>query len=158
MKLRSLKLSALVALLVGLFSATIVKAEEWSAEQKEVWKNVEAYWALDAAGDTEGFMAYFHADYKGWDYDSPVPSSKDRTTKFVGHSHKTSKTLVYDIQPASIKVYGNVAFVHYFWTNILKDAEGKEKRHSGRWTDILTKQGNKWVLIGDHGGEPPGKS
>jgi hypothetical protein len=22
----------------------------------------------------------------------------------------------------------------------------------GRWTDILMKQGDKWVMIGDHGG------
>lgn len=26
------------------------------------------------------------------------------------------------------------------------------KLESGRWTDILLKQGNKWVITGDHGG------
>jgi hypothetical protein len=43
------------------------------------------------------------------------------------------------------------------YTRLYKDSEGKEKREAGRWTDILMKDGNKWVLIGDHGGEFPPK-
>jgi ketosteroid isomerase-like protein len=132
-------------------------AQEWSAQQKEIWKNVEAYWALDAAGDTPGFLAYFHADYRGWGYDSAIPGSKERAKKFLTHMHKASKTLVYDVQPLSVSVQGNVAFAHYVYTRLYKDSEGKEKREAGRWTDILLKDGNKWVLIGDHGGEFPPK-
>ncbi len=30
--------------------------------------------------------------------------------------------------------------------------DGKKSSESGRWTDILLKQGTKWVMIGDHGG------
>lgn len=131
--------------------------EEWSAQQKEVWKNVEAYWALDAAGDTQGFLSYFHADYRGWGYDSAIPGTKERARKFLTHMHKSSKTLVYDVQPLTVRVQGNIAFVHYVYTRLYKDSEGKEKREAGRWTDILSKDGNKWVLIGDHGGEFPPK-
>lgn len=116
-------------------------------------KNVETYWALDAAGDTAGFLAYFHADYKGWNYYNPLPGSKERATKFATHGHKTSKTLVYDLQPVTVRVYGDTAYVHNFWTRIGKDAEQKEKRESGRWTDILKKQAGKWVIVADHGGE-----
>jgi hypothetical protein len=35
---------------------------------------------------------------------------------------------------------------------MFKDVEGKENNESGRWTDILLKQGDKWVMIGDSGG------
>jgi ketosteroid isomerase-like protein len=65
---------------------------------------------------------------------------------------KTKKVLVQDIKPVGIKIHGDVAFVHYYWSRIEKGADGKEATVSGRWTDILTKQGEKWVLIGDHGG------
>jgi ketosteroid isomerase-like protein len=146
------KFVALAAWCSGLLNPAVAQAEEWSAEQKEVWKNVETYWALDMAGDTAGFLAYFHADYKGWNYNNAVPGSKERATKFITHGHKSSKTLVYDLQPATVRVYGDVAFVHYFWTRVGKDAEGKEKRESGRWTDILRKQAGKWVMVADHGG------
>ena len=157
--LRPVVVRPLVRLIaLGVFcAATILAArasgQEWSAQQKEVWKNVETYWALDAAGDTQGFLAYFHADYQGWSYNDALPGSKERAAKFITHGHKTSKTLVYDLQPVAVRVHGNIAYVHYLWTRLIKDAEGKEKRQAGRWTDILTKDGGKWVMIGDHGGE-----
>ena len=132
--------------------------QQWSAAQQEVWKNVETYWAMDAAGNTEGFMSYFHADYSGWGYANPLPVSKETVRKFVTHSHQTEKTLVQDIQPVAIKVYGNVAFVHYYYHRIQKDAEGKQQDVRGRWTDILMKQGDRWVMIGDHGGQSPAAS
>jgi hypothetical protein len=39
-----------------------------------------------------------------------------------------------------------------YYTQVVKDGEGKEKTQRGRWTDILVKQDGRWVLIGDHGG------
>ncbi len=136
-----------------LLASTPVYAQDWSAEQKEVWKNVEAYWALYAQGDLEGFLSYMHSDYRGWSYQSALPETKGTSRKFLDYSMKNAKTLVYDITPAAIQIYGNVAFVHYFYTTIEKELEGKAKTSSGRWTDILLKQGDKWVMIGDHGGQ-----
>ena len=135
-----------------------ILAQEWSAAQKDVWDNVQAYWEKLAQGDLEGFTAYFHPDYRGWGYNSPMPGDKATARKFLGHSFKTTKTLVYDIKPAEIRIHGNVAIVHYFFTDISKDAEGKEKSSSGRWTDILLKQGDRWVMVADHGGETSGKN
>ncbi len=141
-------------LLGVLLSAAVPSfAQEWNAQQKEVWKNVEAYWALDAAGNLEGFLSYFHDDYLGWSLDSPVPGDKATVRKFVDHDFKTSKTVLYDIKPVGIKVMGNFAFADYYYTVVHKNAEGKEKSEQGRWCDILMKQGDKWVLVGDHGGK-----
>lgn len=133
-------------------ASTPLFAQEWSAAQKEVWKNVETYWALDAAGNTEGFLAYFHTDYAGWSTANGMPGNKEAARKFTTYGHKTSKTLVYDLQPAAIKIHGNTAIAHYHYVQIVKDGTGKDKESSGRWTDILMKQGDKWVLIGDQGG------
>jgi ketosteroid isomerase-like protein len=139
---------------LGFFVAipVTVLAQEWSPAQKEVWKNVEAYWALDAAGNTDEFMTYFHPEYAGWNVRSALPGNKETARKFIAHGHKTAKTLVYHVQPAAIKIHDNVAIVHYYWSQITQASGEKEKESSGRWTDILMKQGDKWVLIGDHGG------
>ena len=144
---------AVVVLAVFLATAsTNLFAQEWNAAQKEVWKNVETYWALDAAGNLDGFMSYFHDSYIGWEMNQPMPGSKAVAKKFIEHDYKTEKTLVYNITPVSINVIGNVAIANYYYARIIKDTEGKEQTRSGRWADVLMKQGDKWVLIGDHGG------
>ena len=155
MKQFDTKVVVLSAFCLTLLAVANLFAQEWSAQQKEVWKNVEAYWALDAARDTEGFMAYFAPDYLGWSTTDAMPSSKETVSKFIANDHKTTKVLVYNIQPVGIKIHGDIAFVHYYWNEVIKDAEGKQKAISGRWTDILMKQADKWVLIGDHGGQTP---
>jgi ketosteroid isomerase-like protein len=136
-------------------AVTPAAAQEWSAAQKEVWNNVEAYWDLSAKGDLEGFMSYFHPDYRGWSYQSPVPGTKETARKFLTYELATTKTVVYQITPVAIQVHGNFAFVAYYYNEIDKDAEGKVKNRQGRWLDILTKQGDRWVMIGDHGGDQP---
>ena len=155
MKTSSRLFSVLFAAL-ALFVATSapVSAQEWSPAQKEVWKNVEAYWAVDAAGKTDEFLAYFHPEYSGWNNRNALPGTKDVAAKFIAHGHKTSKTLVYHIQPVAIKIHGEMAIVHYHWMQITQGtaANEKEESTSGRWTDILMKQGAKWVLVGDNGG------
>ncbi len=132
---------------------TNAHAQEWSAAQKEVWKNVEAYWALDAAGNLDGFMSYFHDNYIGWEINQPMPGNKAKVRKFVGHEYTTEKAVLSDITPVSINIFGNVAIVNYYYVRIAKDNDGKEKSRSGRWADVLMKQGDKWVLIADHGGQ-----
>jgi ketosteroid isomerase-like protein len=142
-----------VLCLIMTASMPLFAQEEWSAAQKDVWKNVEAYWVIYAQGDLEGYMAYIHTDFSGWPYQSALPNDKASERKWEGHWMKTEKILVYEVKPAAIQIHGNVAIVHYFFDILSKDAEGKERSSSGRWTDILIKQGDKWVMIGDHGGQ-----
>ena len=148
--LRTVGVVSMVCL--AILVATPSHAQTWSEAQKEVWKNVENYWALDAKGDVEGFMSYFDADYIGWSYDSALPGDKATVKKFITQEYQQSKTLVWDIKPVAIQIYGNIAFVDYYYTQLVKNTDGKNDENKGRWTDILKKQGDRWVLIGDHGG------
>jgi len=141
-----------ITLCLTLFISVQLSAQEWSDKQKEVWKNVEAYDDLVNKRDLEGFMSYFHSDYSGWSVNDALPTNKEQVTKWIAHDFQTRKILVREINPVAIKIHGNVAIVHYYWSSLVKDAEGKERNESGRWTDILMKQGDKWVLIGDSGG------
>jgi ketosteroid isomerase-like protein len=127
-------------------------SQQWSPDQTEVWKNVEAYTARNEAGDLEGFLAYVHEDYVGWDIGEPMTSNKARLRKFLNYSFKKYKTEFLDLQPVAINVLDDVAIVYYHFTVVGKDADGKQFDETGRWADVLKKQGDKWVLIGDHGG------
>jgi hypothetical protein len=73
MEVNMKKLCLAIAVLLLLPSAYLF-SQEWSTAQKEVWKNVEAYNALADAGNVEGFMAYVHNDYLGWNYQNGLPT------------------------------------------------------------------------------------
>jgi len=147
-----IKTGVALAALCATFVTAPLFAQEWSDAQKEVWKNVEAYWALWAQRDLEGFLDYSHSDFSGWRYGSPLPNNKASARKWLTHFFEIRKILVYEVNPVAIQIHGNFAFVHYYYDHRYKDVEAKEKSAQGRWTDILMKQGKKWVVIGDHGG------
>jgi ketosteroid isomerase-like protein len=147
-----LKSVLLAAVGLSLAAPGLVTAQEWSPAQQAVWKNVEAYWTADTSGDVDGFLAYFDAQYIGWHVGDALPSNKARASKFIRHQSQRTKTLLHDIQPVAITIHGEIAVVHYYWTVITKTGEEKETREAGRWTDVLKRSGDKWLLIADHGG------
>ncbi len=140
-----------MVLLCG-FGLSTLKAQEWSAVQKEVWKNVNEYWALLAKGDLDGFFGYFNSDYVGWDNDNALPSTKEEAKKALTYFFAGAKIPFYEIKPLAIKVHGEFAFADYTYSLVMVYPDGKRKSEKGTWTDILMKEGNKWVMIGDHGG------
>jgi ketosteroid isomerase-like protein len=136
--------------------AGALPAQEWSAAQKEVWSNVEAYNQAWAKKDLEGFMAYFDDDYLGWSRGDALPSTKADARKWLAYSFESKDVVLWDIKPVGIKIHGEIAFVHYFYSVVTRGKDGKDKAENGRWTDILKKKGQRWVMIGDHGGADPG--
>ncbi len=127
-------------------------AQDFSPTQKQVWSSVEAYWDLEMKQDLEGFLSYFDESYLGWPNDEALPNNKAAVRKFVAHEMASTKVLVQDLKPIAINVHGDFAFADYYYSRVIKDEQGKEKTEFGRWTDILIRRGDKWVLIGDHGG------
>ena len=150
--LRKLTVSVIV-ISMFLLAPMLVIAGEWSKEQKEVLSTVEAYSEMGMKRDAEGFLKYFHENYSGWGYEIPVPYGKESVKKWVNFSFPRTELLIYEIKPLQILVVGKSAVAHYYFYYRLKDHEGKEKSHTARWTDILVKDGGKWLLIADHGGE-----
>jgi ketosteroid isomerase-like protein len=142
----------LIALSFIVFTTVPVAAQKWSDKQLEVWKNVETYWDLANKQDLEGFLSYFHEDYIGWSKVSSFTGNKASVRKWMTESFKDSKVLVSELSPQAIQIFDDVAIVHYYYAQMTENKEGKRSNVKGRWTDILTKQGNKWVLIGDQGG------
>jgi ketosteroid isomerase-like protein len=142
----------LVAIVPIAFTQNI-SAQQWSAEQQEVWKTIEELWALNEKGDLNGYLSQFDESYLGWNYNSDVPRDFSTITKRVEYSFQNRKILLYTIVPARIWVKDDFAFAHYYYTTVSKDNAGTVTNDAGRWTDIFMKKGNKWLCIGDHGGK-----
>ena len=147
------KFVGLSAIVIVILLAFNVQAQQWSAEQQEVWAGVETYWAIGMSENPMEFMNYYDDSYFGWNYESDVPHSKADTQKWMSYWTSKGKMVLYTITPARIWVSGNFAYVHYYSTYVIEAADGKPMTEKERWTDILMKKGNKWVVVGDHGGK-----
>ncbi len=152
-----MKLLIRTCLMIGLVFAALysdASAQQWSPEQKDVWSGVEKYWEVSSQGDAQAFMSYFDDSYMGWNFRSRVPMNKSNVSKWIKEEMKNTSTILYSITPLTIWVNGNFAYVHYTYSQLLKNNEtGKKIPSSGVWTDILMKKNGKWMLIGDHGGQ-----
>jgi ketosteroid isomerase-like protein len=147
------KFLVLLVFVISLLFVTNIHAQQWSAEQKEVWGGVEAYWAVARSDNPMEFLNYFDDSYCGWDNESEVPSNKADVEKYIKYWTTKGKVVLYTITPARIWVNGNFAYVHYYYSQVTEGSDGKPISESGRWTDILMKKGGKWVMVGDHGGK-----
>ena len=141
-----------VAMGVAMVVAAGAAAGDWSEDQKQVWSNVEAYWAEYADGDVEGFLGYMHEDYLGWGLEQPVPTGKESSRKWLAHNMPLRKIGMYELMPVGMRIHGDVAVVHYYFTYAYQSLDGERGSSQGRWTDILVRQGDRWVLLSDHGG------
>jgi ketosteroid isomerase-like protein len=141
----------IISILLVTFNSNVA-AQDWSSEQQDVWKNVEAYWDLAAKGDLDGFVSYFHESFMGWNYGAPATSTKSSREKLIKFFAPQNKTLFYNLTPVGIWVQGEFAFVDYHYMEVTENKDGKRDTDIGRWTDILIKDGDRWIMIGDHGG------
>ncbi len=131
------------------FAAAPSAAQEWSAEQQEVWEFELT--CLRLVGDTdavERLLDCFHDDFVGWRTGDSAPRDKNSVRTLVAMN--TGRFLT--AWPMSIKLYGDVAVVHYVsqWSEL--DSDGKRVSGWDRWTDIAMKSGGRWQWIADAGG------
>ena len=134
---------------ISMVSSTF--AQQWSAEQKEVWASVEKYWEINNS-DPIAFLKYFDGSYLGWSYDNETPGTKEDAEKSFKYRTSKGKIQFAILTPARIWVEGNFAFVHYYFTEVSENNDGTPQERKGRWTDILMKKNGSWILVGDHGG------
>jgi len=150
--MKKLLCSSLFVLFSFLLLTSFTSAQEWTDAQKEVWAGVETYWKINESNPMD-FLSYFDDSYLGWSYNNEAPGTRDGAVKSFTYWTKKSKRQFHSLTPARIWVDGNFAFVHYYYSEVTENNDGKPSSAKGRWTDILMKKNGKWMLVGDHGGE-----
>ena len=126
-------------------------AQEWSAEQQDVWKAVGNWWELLTNNDAEGIKALIHKDYAGWGWGDNATEGYAESLRWANHMVPKGKIAYINLKPLDILVMGDVAVIHYYYSKF-QSVDGKETVERGRWTDVWKKEGGKWLLIADSGG------
>jgi len=146
------KLIGLSAFILVIILTINTQAQQWSAEQKDVWAGVQKYWEINN-NDPLAYFKYFDDSYIGWSYSNEAPGTREDALKSSKYSSTKVKQIYNILTPAKIWVNGDFAYVHYYYTQVSESSDGKTNTEKGRWTDILMKKNGTWMIVGDHGGE-----
>jgi hypothetical protein len=155
MQVRSLSLvfSALVFALL----ATAVSAQTWTPEQKEVWAFEDQQWKMEAAKDPSWIDKMVHPNLSYWDVGQPAPQNKASLQKWVRYGQTNNTVLEQELFPISCTITGTVAVVQYRYETARENYKKERETVTGRYTDILIKEGGRWQFIAWAGGEDPKK-
>lgn len=141
----------LAILSIGVFCLPMLSfAQNWSAEQKAVWKVIETHWRYLAQENKEKFLENFHSAFKGFVNWRTLPLDKENLGKWIEYMHKTTDISIYTVEPVAITIHGDIAVVQYYCDLSFAVPPGKQVRSSFRYTDILKKEKNKWLVIAAH--------
>ena len=141
-------------ILVGSFlltSGTAI-AQGSADDQAAVWEAVEEVWAAEESGDEKWIETMLSADFMGWPNGSPAPRSKSSTRTWYRFEQDQASGVTHELYPLSIVVHGDMAIVHYLYTNAVQTRDKKVAVSNGRYTDVLVRDDGAWKFISWHGG------
>jgi ketosteroid isomerase-like protein len=152
MKIRQLWLAVALLAFAGAASA-----QTWSAEQKEIWQFEETQWKMAAAKDLSWMDTMVHPNLSYWETQQHLPQDKASLVRWNRFESAGNTVLEQELFPISITVTGNLAVVHYRYVIARENYKKERERVTGRYTDILLKDGGGWKFISWSGGDDPGK-
>jgi hypothetical protein len=148
-------LCLLVLALLGFVSAAA--AQTWTPEQQEIWKFEELQWKMSMEKDISWIDKMCHPNISVWEIGRPAPQNRASITRWNRYSNSSATVLEQEIFPISATITGNVAVVQYTFVQVREDYKKDRETVTGRWTDVLIKEGGRWMFIGWAGGEDPKK-
>jgi len=116
------------------------------------WAAVEAIWVAEESGNAGWVEEMLSADFMGWPKNSPAPRSKASVRLWNRFDQQQASGITHELYPLSIVVHGDMAVVHYLYTNAVQTRDKKTNVSSGRYTDVLVRDGAAWKFISWHGG------
>jgi hypothetical protein len=146
--------TAVLALCAVAFAAS---AEEWSAEQQEVWKVEQQQWKLSAAEDMSWIDSMVHPNMKFWDISAPMPRDKASLKHWSRFDADNGSTLEQELFPISATITGNIAVVQYHYMIARENYKKERETVTGHYTDVLVKEGGRWLFLTWAGGDDPKK-
>ncbi len=146
------------AFLAGIFLFTSAAATaqdavpDQASDQAAVWAAVERIWETAENGGN-WVESMLSADFVGWPKTSPAPRSKASVRMWNRFEQEQTNGITHELYPLSIVVHGDMAVVHYLYTNAVQTRDKKTEVSNGRYTDVLVRDDGAWKFISWHGGD-----
>jgi ketosteroid isomerase-like protein len=98
-----------------------------------------------------------HPNLSYWSTESPVPQTKASLARWNRYENTSSTVLEQELFPLSITITGNVAVVSYRYQIARENYKKERETVHGRYTDVLVKEGGRWLFVAWTGGDDPKK-
>jgi Domain of unknown function (DUF4440) len=135
----------------------IATAQNWNAEQQEVWQLEEQQWKMAAAEDLTWIDTMVHPNVSYWETSQAMPQNRASLARWNRFNASNSSTLEQELFPISIVITGNIAVVNYYYQSARENLKQEREMVSGRYMDVLIKDGGRWKFIAWAGGDDPKK-
>jgi len=146
-----------LAIVVLLAWAEVASAQTWTAEQLEVLKFEELQWQMSKDRDVSWIEKMVHPSLSYWETGQPVPQNKASLSRWNRYSNVTDTVLEQELFPISITITGNVAVVQYHYQVARENYKKDRATVQGHYTDVLVKEGGRWLFVAWSGGDDPKK-
>ena len=137
--------------------AGIATAQTWSPDQQEIWRFEEQQWKMDAEKDLTWIDKMVHPNLSYWAADQPAPQNKASLLRWYRYGITNATVLEHEIFPISVTITGNIAVVQYRYSIARENYKKDRETVTGRYTDILVKEGGHWLFLAWAGGDDPKK-
>ena len=136
---------------------TLASAQTWNAEQQEVWKLEEQQWQMSKDKDVSWIDKMVHPNISYWDVDQPGPQNKASLQRWNRYNNANATVLEQELFPISLTITGNIAVVQYRYSVARENYKKERETSTGKYTDVLVKEGGRWLFIAWSGGDDPKK-
>jgi len=119
-------------------------AMDQEAAEAEIWALEQAYWEYNRDAKYEQIIATWHDQFLGWPEGEPRPVDKQTGARYVRKSYAEPASYSFEIEPAGIRVLGDVVVNHYTVRLSFKDGKKRSMRITHTW--IREKSG--WKVLG----------
>lgn len=146
--------------LFALAAATLSQgaaAQNWNAEQQEIWNLELQQWKMSAAEDLSWIETMVHPNISYWETGAPMPQDLAALNRWNRFSAANGATLEQGLMPISIVITGNIAVVNYYYQVAREDHDKKRETVTGHYMDVLLKDNGRWKFIAWAGGDDPKK-
>ena len=137
--------------------ATLASAQTWTAEQQEVWRLEEQQWQMAKDKDASWIDKMVHPNLSYWDVDQPGPQNKASLTRWNRYNNSNATVLEQELFPIAVTITGNIAVAQYRYSIARENYKKERETVTGRYTDILVRDGGRWLFIAWAGGDDPKK-
>jgi ketosteroid isomerase-like protein len=143
-----MKIRVLV-LMLFVFSTHCAIALEMSEAEESVWEMEENYWRYVQAGDVESYLTLWHEDFVGWPCSTWEPADKTNVANWVRNIRDKEWRLTYELKPLAIRLFGDIAVVHYAATYVFDygDGTGAGEGEPRKFTHTWMKVDGQWQII-----------